>query len=577
IENLYINTDIRYRFATTTVSSTISNPTYVTREIDMDVILPENAFISSFVMDIEGKEYQGHVEEKSTAKRKYLKAKKEGESAGHLAARPRDTNRFIVQVNIKAHKKVAFNLTYQEVLRRKKGYYDHTVYINPGEPVDDLRVNVNLVESRYITFLRVPPIRDDLLSSMDMSSMYLKELPNNVTAHISFHPTTQEQMNSNPWGISGMFSVLYDIERDFDAGDVLIIDGYFVHFFAPKLTYPLPKDILFILDTSVSMDFGKLDQLKSAMRVILNQLRPGDRFNILDFNTYSDFWNNEDMVPVNDVTLLKAMEQIDNLQTQGATDINEAMVKGVNFLYDHASEHNRSVVIFLTDGRSTVGETLDSEILKNIRDENRYHIPIYTLAFGAYADWPLMKKIAVQNEGFARRIYEEADSALQIQGFYDEVSTSMVTDLDFDYLDESVDRDTITSRKFSNYFNGSELLVAGRIANGSWEIPINVHGNTSLGEMELTLAAREEREEAREEFKGITEKMWAYLAIQDILRKRDGAIDEDEREDLKQQAIDLSLKYNLVTPVTSMVVTKPGDTDQSDQSDLISTHEGEGK
>ncbi|KAK6176956.1 hypothetical protein SNE40_015157 [Patella caerulea] len=578
VESLHVSTDVKYRFATTRVSSTISNPSRLTREVSMDVILPESAFIADFVMDVEGKEYKGLVEEKESAKRKYLKAKKEGESAGHLAARPRDTNRFVVQVNIKAMKKVSFNLTYQEVLKRKRGYYDHTLYINPGEPVSDLRVDVNILESRPITFLKVPPIRDDLLTSVNLTAnnpyAYIIR-NNNQSAHITFRPTIAEQTESNPWGISGMFSVLYDIERDFDAGDVLIIDGYFVHFFAPKLNFPLPKDILFILDTSVSMDFGKLDQLKAAMKIILSELRPGDRFNILDFNTYSEFWNNEDMVPVTDANLVKAVQQIENLQTKGATDINEAMLKGVNFLYDHASEHNRSVIVFLTDGRSTVGETKDSLILENIRDSNRYHIPIYTLAFGVYADWQLMKKIAVQNDGFARRIYEEADSALQIKGFYDEVSTSMITDLNFDYLDESVEG--VTDSDFSNYFNGSEILVAGKLLNGSLEsLPIHIRGNTSQGLIELELEGHIRRQQEIENFKDITEKMWAYLKIQDILRNREGAIEEEEREALKKQAVDMSIQYNFVTPVTSMVVTKPGDDrQQQQQRDVVSTHEGE--
>ncbi|XP_050412387.1 inter-alpha-trypsin inhibitor heavy chain H3 [Patella vulgata] len=579
VESLHISTDIKYRFATTRVSSTISNPSHLTREVSMDVILPESAFIADFVMDVEGKEYKGLVEEKESAKRKYLKAKKEGESAGHLAARPRDTNRFVVQVNIKAMKKVSFNLTYQEVLKRKRGYYDQTLYVNPGEPVSDLRVDVNILESRPITFLKVPPIRDDLLTSVNLTAnnphAYIIK-NNNQSAHITFRPTIDQQTENNPWGISGMFSVLYDIERDFDAGDVLIIDGYFVHFFAPKLNFPLPKDILFILDTSVSMDFGKLDQLKAAMKIILSELRPGDRFNILDFNTYSEFWNNEDMVPVTDANLVKAVQQIENLQTKGATDINEAMLKGVNFLYEHASEHNRSVIVFLTDGRSTVGETKDTLILENIRDSNRYHIPIYTLAFGVYADWQLMKKIAVQNDGFARRIYEEADSALQIKGFYDEVSTSMITDLNFDYLDDSVEG--ITDSDFSNYFNGSEILVAGKLINGSLEsLPIHIRGNTSQGLIELELEAHVRRQQEIENFKDITEKMWAYLKIQDILRNREGAIEEEEREALKKQAVDMSIQYNFVTPVTSMVVTKPGDDrQQQQQRDVVSTHEGEG-
>lgn len=47
------------------------------------------------------------------------------------------------------------------------------------------------------------------------------------------------------------------------------VNGYFVHFIAPNISEPLPKDVLFILDTSTSMMWQKLEQLQDAMRVIL--------------------------------------------------------------------------------------------------------------------------------------------------------------------------------------------------------------------------------------------------------------------------------------------------------------------
>ena len=54
--------------------------------------------------------------------------------------RPRDTRRFKVEVAIAAFSKISFNLTYQELLKRVQGLYEHKLYISPGVPVKDFKV-----------------------------------------------------------------------------------------------------------------------------------------------------------------------------------------------------------------------------------------------------------------------------------------------------------------------------------------------------------------------------------------------------------------------------------------------------
>lgn len=63
-------------------------------------------------------------------------------------------------------------------------------------------------------------------------------------------------------------------------------DGYFVHFLAPSSLPPLPKHVVFVLDTSGSMMGREMDQLKEAMQVILAKLNKDDYFNIVEFDSY---------------------------------------------------------------------------------------------------------------------------------------------------------------------------------------------------------------------------------------------------------------------------------------------------
>lgn len=75
-----------------------------------------------------------------------------------------------------------------------------------------------------------------------------------------------------------------------------------------------------------------------------------------------------------------------------------------------------SMLIFMTDGEPTEGETSSDKILSNVDAANSKNYPIHCIAFGDEADYKLLKRISSKNKGLARKIYEDSDSALQISG-----------------------------------------------------------------------------------------------------------------------------------------------------------------
>lgn len=110
---------------------------------------------------------------------------------------------------------------------------------------------------------------------------------------------------------------------------------------------------------------------------------------------------------------------------------------------------------------------------------------------------------------------------------------------------------------------GSEIVVAGKIENNDIKVlDLSVEGLGSQGTVELSLSADLDDNLFPEltkpgDYVKITEKIWAYLTIKQLLEKSVGETDPTVREDMKKQALDLSLKYKFVTPLTSMVVVKP--------------------
>ena len=103
------------------------------------------------------------------------------------------------------------------------------------------------------------------------NSHLLKPVDKNPDAVINYHTPYSAQIHYNPDGrkqrkygpsLVGQFVVQYDVERKLDAGEFIIRQGYFVHIISPNGLSPIPKDILFILDVSGSMQGRKIKQLQ---------------------------------------------------------------------------------------------------------------------------------------------------------------------------------------------------------------------------------------------------------------------------------------------------------------------------
>ncbi|XP_033746543.1 inter-alpha-trypsin inhibitor heavy chain H3-like [Pecten maximus] len=596
ITSLHIRSDIRFRFATTTVYSSIANADIADHETTFDVTLPDAAYITNFTLEIGGVVYPGVVKEREAAKSQYDKAKKKGQTAGHISTnKPRDTNRFKVSVNVAAQAKIKFTLTYNELLQRRRGSYDHTIYIRPRQIVNDFRVEVYIQESRQITYLRVPPLRDDVLinyNSIEQNRIAEVSRPSSTSAHILYEPSAHEQSLVSQQGLSGLFVVEYDVDRRLDAGDVLVVNGYFVHFFAPYGLERMRRRILFILDTSGSMVGMKMKQMQAAMTEILDDLHEGDKFNIIEFDGDIQKWQDGmSAVPVTQESIASAKQYVKNLVADGWTNIDGAVMQGIEDVLDDSSDDSVPIVIFLTDGEPTAGETNVNKILANIKARNTDGVPLFSLSFGEGADFDFLKRLSLQNNGFARKIYEASDADIQLTGFYDEVSSVLVSNVTFRYLDDTVIKNTISNVIFPNYFAGSELVVTGQLMDTAMtDIPVSIFGESSNGLLELRssgsailndvdVTSFEGDSQPNVNFTDIAEKIWAYVTIKQLLDDRLRETNQTIRDEIKERATELALKYNFVTPLTSMVVTKPEqetmvDPDEDEKTNKSAWHSG---
>ena len=96
-----------------------------------------------------------------------------------------------------------------------------------------------------------------------------------------------------------------------------VVNGYFVHYFSPEGIPPVMKNVVFVIDVSGSMSGTKIQQTREAMETILDQLREGDTFNIVTFQSHINTWQTSQMVPVTPDTIKSAQAFARNLRANG--------------------------------------------------------------------------------------------------------------------------------------------------------------------------------------------------------------------------------------------------------------------
>ncbi|KAG8251748.1 hyaluronan metabolic process [Homalodisca vitripennis] len=594
IRSLHITSDIKYRYATTLVSSRVVNPSDQAGEAVFYVTLPESAFISEFLMEVKDEVYKAHVKKKDEAKTEYDEAVQAGQSAGHVVLDVRDSNQFSVSVNIEAHGKVTFNLTYEQLLSRNLGVYTNTININPQQIVGDMSVTVNIEEPTTINYLEVIGLdvsSGSIVNKRNVLALIEEKSPNHKS--VVWSPTPEEQRSGDIDGLSCQFVVKYDVDRKGKEQQIILVhEGYFVHFFAPENLPPLRKHVVFVLDYSNSMRGRKREQLEDAMFKILFDLDYKDYFSIIVFHDHTEAWSPTSIyssapwdnaqhvlddsfvieaTPTNIVAAHSYLKQYTYLRS---TNIMAALKTGLQLasigsdLWEKESGPPQPVIVFLTDGQPTTGVRIPDTIISDTKTLNTNEIQIFCLAFGEDADFDFLKKLSLTNHAFARKIYEAADASDQLNNFYKTISSPLLSNITFTYTPDQVDYSSRTKVDFLVFFNRSEIVVAGKINN-------QIKAKETIGELSGLTANGPEKYPIVIDVMSIIsvtrstknvghlEKMWAYLNIQQLLDEANSLDQRDEIAKIKEKALKLALQYSFVTPLTSLVVVKPNETESA--------------
>ncbi|XP_034540335.1 inter-alpha-trypsin inhibitor heavy chain H3-like isoform X2 [Notolabrus celidotus] len=573
VYSVMVHCTVMSRFAHTVMTSKALNKANTSQEIFFEVDLPKTAFITNFTMEIDGQVYVGEVKEKEKAKEQYEKAVSSGKTAGLVKASGRKMEKFSVSVNIASKSSVTFILTHEELLRRNLGYYEILTRVKPEQPVQEFQIVADIFEPQGISFVEATAsfLTNDLLSLVEKTVTDKK-------AHISFSPSMEQQrkcLGCEGTIIDGDFIIKYDVNREKSLGQVQIVNGYFVHFFAPPDLPRVPKNVVFVIDRSGSMAGRKIEQTRDALVAILKDLYEEDHFALVLFDDEITTWR-DSLTKASKENVSKAIAYIRKLMNRATTNINDAVLTAVSMLVKEREQKNlpersTDMIILLTDGMPNHGESNLQRIQENVHSAIAGKMSLFSLGFGNDVDYSFLDVMSKQNKGLARRIFEGSDASLQLQGFYEEVSSPLLLDVNLHYPENAVE--FLTKNQYSQLFNGSEIVVTGRVtdnnldnflvevfAKGSEE-DYSVQGTASVVNFDMIYPDQDYI------FGDFSERLWAYLTIQQLLENSDIGT-QQEKGNATAKALDMALRYSFVTPLTSMVVTKP-ETEDGSESPLI--------
>ena len=300
------------------------------------------------------------------------------------------------------------------------------------------------------------------------------------------------------------------------------------------------RNVILVLDTSLSMYGEKLKRAVEALEYFLNSLSPQDQFDLILFNEETYAFSPSPL-PATPDNVEHALDFIRNSMLGSGTDLRQALEKAVE-LSSQFPVGERSVVL-VSDANPTLGTRNLNQILQTLQTNN--HVRVFTFGLGSDANGALLEELAKTGHGYFARARETEDISTALKIFFDHVGSTSIEDLQ---LTSNAANNLYQIYASGDYgFDGSSFAFVGRYRTPSPRTTVTVMGQFGTETIKLT------RDVVLPELADIHShlpRVWARARVDALLREMDL---NGEREDYIAEIIRLSQKYRFVTPYTAFI------------------------
>lgn len=529
--------------------------------------LPQNAAVDDMTMIVGDRTVRGKILPREEAQAIYEAAKSGGQVASLLdQERP---NIFTQSVaNILPGEQVKITISYVETLSYVNGAYEFVFpmvvgprYI-PGAPRDQSQGNGSAPNTNHVPDAsRITPkaAPAGVRSGHDISLEVALDaglIIDNIDSKT--HPTDIQRPDAHSARLRLKDSETIpnkDFVLRYDVAGQAIQDALLTHrsekggFFTLILQPPdrvtaqdaTPKELVFVLDTSGSMQGFPIEKAKETMKLALDSLYPSDTFNLITFAGDTRILFKEP-VPATRGNLNKAQAFLRSSSGEGGTEMMTAIKAALE--PSDAQSHVR-IVCFMTDGY--VGN--DMEIISEI--QKHQNARVFSFGIGSSVNRYLLDKMAEAGRGEVEYVDLDMDGSAAARRFHERIRNPLLTDIAIEWNNLPVA--DVYPQRIPDLFGAKPVIIKGRYT-GSGRGTIRLKGKMAGGDFVRDIPVDFPETMASHD---VLATLWARARVDDLMgQDLNGAQSGSMRPELKDTITQLGIEYRLLTQFTSFVAVE---------------------
>ncbi len=437
LKHTEVNAKIAGNLSRVEVTQRFENPFATTLEAVYIFPLPDEAAVDDMEIKIDNRIIKGSIKQREEAQQIYQQAKKEGRTAG-LLEQERDNIFTQSLANIQPGEKIDVTIRYTDSLKFEGGNYEFVFpmvvgprYI-PGTQIDHSIDTDRVPDASRIS----PPV---MRSGHDIG-VTVEIDAGSIVSHVS---STSHQLRIDREGqivrvkLGGEDTIpnkdlilRYQVAGDNTQATILHQSddrgGHFAVYLIPALEYQpaeiVPKDVVFLMDTSGSQAGDPIRQSQALMRRFINGLNPYDTFTIIDFDNTATYLSASPL-PNTPENRTKAINYIDRLTADGGTELMNGIQAVMNFPAAPAGRL-RSIVL-VTDGY--IGN--DTEILAAVSHYLKPGNRLYSFGVGSSTNRFLLNRLAEIGRGTCQVVRQDESIEEVAEKFFRQINNPVLTSI----------------------------------------------------------------------------------------------------------------------------------------------------
>ncbi|MCK4292440.1 MAG: VWA domain-containing protein [Planctomycetes bacterium] len=331
----------------------------------------------------------------------------------------------------------------------------------------------------------------------------------------------------------------------------------------PANVEPMKRELTVVLDRSGSMHGSKIEQAKDAARQIVSGLEQNEAFNLIIYNSIVQFFSDEPVLK-HPTTEAAAHQYVDAVTADGLTNLYEALRLS---LEQKPIEEMLPIILFLTDGLPTTGQTSEIAIRELVISNNPHNRRVFTFGVGFDVNAPLLQALAELSRARAHFVFPGENVEEAVGEVFRQLKGPVLSDTELSILDadgaEAVGRTwDILPAVLPDLFEGDRLILLGRYV-GDQPLIFEISGNYLGEERSFSYWFDPSIADTRNAF---VPRLWASRKIAELIDtiRQVGADPTLSRDDplikeLTETIVSLSVEFGILTEYTAFLAEEDSD------------------